>query len=258
MSFASLGQYQTVSFSNLSNAVTNGVFQLVSSITSTNEQITKSDASTYVNINTTITSYSSKSSNQLVVKRDLVPNFQYSGTLYYVSGSDPMIGWSTSNNACSNYSGNLTRTAYWNGTLGVGTTVFTNANTIDGTNKYFVVYDGSNYQAIELTTYITIISQYPGGSIWGYYVNSITTCVVSYAFNFDSTSYSLAADACIFYSTNFTVYADTSSGISVTRFFTDSGLTSPFSGNGNYYSWENGVVNGTVDSAGYTNNVTYC
>lgn len=73
MPWSSLANNQTVSFSNLQNAVNNGVFSLKATIPSpsSTEQITKSDANTYVYINPNKASFSAKSNNQLVVKQDL-------------------------------------------------------------------------------------------------------------------------------------------------------------------------------------------
>jgi hypothetical protein len=72
MSWAGLAFNQTVSFNNLQNAVSTGVFTAKTSIPASNEQITKADANTYVNINTSFGPYASKSSNQLVVKSNLI------------------------------------------------------------------------------------------------------------------------------------------------------------------------------------------
>jgi hypothetical protein len=86
-----------------------------------------------------------------------------------------------------------------------------------------------------------------------------TTTVASYAYQFDLTGYNNSGDACLNFTNNYTVYAAESSAISVTRFFTDAALTNPFSGAGSYYAWDAvGNVNGTVDSSGYTNLVTFC
>ncbi len=73
MSWASIANNQTVSFNNLQDAVNNGVFTLKASIPVSNEQITKTDADTYVYIDTAYGPYASKASNQLVVKSNLVP-----------------------------------------------------------------------------------------------------------------------------------------------------------------------------------------
>jgi hypothetical protein len=68
MSWAGLANNQTVSLNNLINAVTTGVFTQKSTIPTGLKQITKAEAEAYVNINT----ISGKTSNQLVVKSNLV------------------------------------------------------------------------------------------------------------------------------------------------------------------------------------------
>jgi hypothetical protein len=86
MSWASIANNQTVSFSNLADAVANGVFTQKAAIPDSNEQITKADADTYVNINTSYPSYAAKSSNQLVVKSNLDPVItSFSHVVYYYS-----------------------------------------------------------------------------------------------------------------------------------------------------------------------------
>lgn len=72
MSWSSLASNQTVSFNNLQSAVWDGVFSQKAAIPASNEQITKADANTYVNIDTAYGPYAAKASNQLVVKSDLV------------------------------------------------------------------------------------------------------------------------------------------------------------------------------------------
>lgn len=71
MAWDNLTSNQTISFSNLANAVNTQVFTQKTPIPTTSEQITKTDANTYVNINTSYTPYSNKSSNQLVVQSNL-------------------------------------------------------------------------------------------------------------------------------------------------------------------------------------------
>jgi hypothetical protein len=73
MSWAALANNQCISFNNLQNAVTTGVFTLKNSIPVSAEQITKSDADFYVFIDTAYPSYAAKASNQLVVKENLQP-----------------------------------------------------------------------------------------------------------------------------------------------------------------------------------------
>jgi hypothetical protein len=72
MSWAGLANNQIVSFNNLQDAVTNGYFTALASIPVSNEEITKTDASTYVNCDPTYYLFAAKTSNQLIAKRDLV------------------------------------------------------------------------------------------------------------------------------------------------------------------------------------------
>jgi hypothetical protein len=85
MSWAGLANNQTVSFNNLQNAVSSGIFVAKTTIPTSNEQITKADADTYVYINTSFASYSAKSSNQLVVKSNLQSNSD--GSVTFLSDS---------------------------------------------------------------------------------------------------------------------------------------------------------------------------
>jgi hypothetical protein len=62
MSWAGLADNQIVSFNNLQDAVNTGQFTALATIPVSNEEITKTDASTFAN----------KASNQLIAKRDLV------------------------------------------------------------------------------------------------------------------------------------------------------------------------------------------
>jgi hypothetical protein len=72
MPWTALANNQTVSFNNLQDAVNNGFFTALTSIPVSNEQITKTDASTYVNCDVTYAPFAAKASNQLVVKSNLV------------------------------------------------------------------------------------------------------------------------------------------------------------------------------------------
>lgn len=82
MSWSGLANNQTISFSNLDNAVTTGVFILKAGIADSAEQITKADADAKVYIDTSYSPYSSKASNQLVVKSDLRAGFAVYGASY--------------------------------------------------------------------------------------------------------------------------------------------------------------------------------
>ena len=72
MSWAGLADNQIVSFNNLQDAVNTGQFTALATIPASNEEITKTDASTYVNNWTGYPLFANKASNQLIAKRDLV------------------------------------------------------------------------------------------------------------------------------------------------------------------------------------------
>lgn len=71
MSWAGRASNQTVSFTDLKDAVDTGVFLGKTTITTSNEQVTKSDVDTYVWVNTLYPAYANKSNNQLIVKSNL-------------------------------------------------------------------------------------------------------------------------------------------------------------------------------------------
>lgn len=72
MAYSSVANNQTVSLDNLKDAVTSGIFLQLTTIPTGNKQVTKSEASTYVNCATYYAPFANKASNQLVVKSDLV------------------------------------------------------------------------------------------------------------------------------------------------------------------------------------------
>jgi len=71
MPWNDLANNQTVSFTNLKDAVDLGYFSPKGSIPVSNEQTTKDDVNIYVYVNTSFTPFASKSGNQLVVKSNL-------------------------------------------------------------------------------------------------------------------------------------------------------------------------------------------
>lgn len=76
MSWTGIANNQCVSWNNLRDAVSTGVFTPVTSlfdIPSGNKQITKAQAAQYACLRTTAFPFASKASNQLVVKSDLHP-----------------------------------------------------------------------------------------------------------------------------------------------------------------------------------------
>jgi hypothetical protein len=88
MSWSGIASNQTVSCNNLQDGVTTGVFIPLSTIPVSQKQITKTEASSYVAIDTSYPSFSSKSANQLVVKNDLQP-LSYSNRIYAIDDTNP-------------------------------------------------------------------------------------------------------------------------------------------------------------------------
>jgi hypothetical protein len=88
MAYSDLEFNQTISFNNLQSGVAQGVFTAKTTIPSSSKQITKTEADTYVNINTSLPSYAAKASNQLVTKDDLSGIISTSPyTMYGVAGT---------------------------------------------------------------------------------------------------------------------------------------------------------------------------
>jgi hypothetical protein len=72
MAFTSLASNQAVSYTNLQDAVNNGIFTLVSAITSTGQESTKSYVAAHVSgFNANYPPYVNKANNQLIVQRDI-------------------------------------------------------------------------------------------------------------------------------------------------------------------------------------------
>lgn len=74
MGWLDLKSNQTVSFTNLKDGADKGILVAKTTIPTSNEQVTKADADTYVYLDTTYAPYSGKASNQLVVKNNLLSN----------------------------------------------------------------------------------------------------------------------------------------------------------------------------------------
>lgn len=130
MSWASIASNQTVSFSNLLNAVESGGFVQKNPFPnpfSYFEQITKAEADTYVYIDTSYAPYAAKSSNQLVVKSNLIPSI-------FSLGLGP--GYDTIAGTCTLPSPK-TQTGTYSGTLGVGTVV--DGVSVTGNFDYFLI-----------------------------------------------------------------------------------------------------------------------
>jgi len=98
MPWNDLANNQTISFTNLKDGVDTGVLSQKAAIPVSNEQITKADANTYVNIDTSFAPYAAKASNQLVVKSNLqstvsvgtINNSPFNGIANNESTSNPI------------------------------------------------------------------------------------------------------------------------------------------------------------------------
>ena len=105
MPWSTLANNQAVSFNNLQDAVNTGVFTAKTTIPVSNECITKTQANTYVNINTSNPGYVAKAANQLVVKNDLIsgapPVYIYAQANYPVTGPSSTITGYIWNNSSS-------------------------------------------------------------------------------------------------------------------------------------------------------------
>lgn len=94
MSFTGLAVNQAVSYTNLQDAVTNGIFTLVSAITSSGHESTKSYVAAHVSgFNANYPPYAIKASNQLIVQGDIynpgnfILDAQYGKSFTSISGS---------------------------------------------------------------------------------------------------------------------------------------------------------------------------
>jgi hypothetical protein len=199
MGFVALDNFQTVSCNNLQDGVTIGYFTLKSTIPASQKQITKTEANDYVFIDTSITSYASKASNQLVVKSDLVATFSYNGNFYIRDIiSSVTEGFSSSSVACSDYLGTgLTPgTAYWNGPLTTGTLVFLTIPSfapLDVNDYFIIVYSGTAYWVKFNALSFNIDYGFKGIFYAAHTIQSIGTCI-TYT---DGYSTSSASDACL-------------------------------------------------------------
>jgi hypothetical protein len=160
---------QTISYYDLQDAVSLGVFPATgTTIPSSNQQVKKSLVGTYIINNVTNSYYSAKSSNQILAKRDLTA-YANGDTLYYAGytgGDGSAYGWSNSTLACAHASA-IKRVVYWDGTLGVGTHLHNTPPT--GLNRYT---DGSGNIYYYLSGYYVTIDT-AGGD---YTIHSLATC----------------------------------------------------------------------------------
>lgn len=216
MSWAGIANNQTISFNNLKNAVDTSVLVAKTTIPTSDEQITKTDADTYVYINTSSPSYSAKASNQLVIKGDMTASatttstttttttcaslpYSYTLTYDYDDGLPIIIGATTIYGACSAITQSFT--VYSNSsTFSVGAALYYDscgtvpivANSYDGAfgtlynwNSNYVTFETDSYTVRSVTscfgttttsTTTTTTTLTPTTDYYTYNVTSTSTC----------------------------------------------------------------------------------
>ena len=150
MPWNTLANNQIVSFNNLRDAVATGQFTALANIPISDEEITKTDASTYVNCWTGYSLFANKASNQLIAKRDLVTT---STTTTTTSAAVSYIYAGTANTYTSSSSACANKTcgrSYWLAapTWSIGSTVYDNVGLtikFNGGGNWIAVATSSGY-----------------------------------------------------------------------------------------------------------------
>jgi hypothetical protein len=251
MPWNTLASNQTVSFTNLKDAVTNGYFVALATIPTSQEQITKSDASTYANVDTSYAPFSAKASNQLVVKSNLRP-ISYSYTIYYEEacfwdGFYIEGGAANATAACAN---TLTITLYSPvSPFANGMKLFYNSACTDlwygdtgGCGQYYkVIVSGTSYSFTYANSSSTV------GNLTAC---STPTCQQIYLYPYNS-------GACDHFG-SFTLF-DTDSALSPTRLWVayECGIT-PVVGGFQWFSQGPGATSYQVDNGGFIVNTVFC
>ena len=140
MSYSDLQANQDISFNNLQSGVSEGYFTAKTTIPSGLKQITKTEANTYVNINTSLPSYAVKASNELVTRQDL------SG----VTSTSPYIMYGVTNTyGYKSVDGGNTFTAlsglpslFWTAIAGDSTGLYIAAICFTQNNQIYISNDG--------------------------------------------------------------------------------------------------------------------
>jgi hypothetical protein len=91
----------------------------------------------------------------------------------------------------------------------------------------------------------------------------VTPGASSYEYDFDDSGYSTGSQACTNYAALTSVYAAEATGDLVTQFYTNSGLTTTFSGTSStFYAWTRvgagTTYRGQVNSSGVTSLISNC
>ena len=158
MAYSDLQLNQTISFNNLQSGVTQGYFVAKTTIPVSAKQITKTEADTYVNINTALPSYAAKASNQLVTRDNLqgLTNV-YPYTIYALVGYGGATTWTAwksidGGNNFNQLTG-LSASAGWTEIAGniSGTHIAVVDNTINN-QVYISNNSGSTFSAVSLNS----------------------------------------------------------------------------------------------------------
>lgn len=135
MSWAGISNNQGVSLNNLKDAVATGVFSQLNTIPTGTKQITKSEASYYVNCSTTYGPFAAKASNQLVVKSNLVGRVVIPVSLSWDASNSGTLSIYTASPASGTYTLQTILTA----TGGAAGTTSTTISLVNGDGIYFVL-----------------------------------------------------------------------------------------------------------------------
>jgi hypothetical protein len=135
MSWAGIANNQCVSLNNLKDAVANMIFLQLNTIPTGTKQITKSEASYYVNCATYYPPFANKASNQLVVKSDLVGRVVIPVSLSWDSSNAGTLQIYTASPSTGSYTLQTTLTAPG----GAAGTTSTTISLINGDGIYVVL-----------------------------------------------------------------------------------------------------------------------
>ncbi len=211
MAYSDLQLNQTVSFNNLQSGVTQGYFVAKTTIPVSAKQITKTEADTYVNINTSLPSYADKASNQLVVRSNLqgaTNVFPY--TIYALVGYGGATTWTAwksidGGNNFNQLTG-LSASSSW--TEIAGNTAGTHIAVVDKTinnQVYISSNSGNTFSAISLNS----ANFYPYGVAMSNSGQYIAVSGFSIAIDSTNTGYAKIAVSSDYGASFTTTYVDT-------------------------------------------------
>jgi hypothetical protein len=211
MAYSDLQLNQTVSFNNLQSGVTQGYFVAKTTIPVSAKQITKAEANTYVNINTSLPSYSDKASNQLVVRSNLQGATNvYPYTIYalvHYGGASVWTAWKSIDGGNNfNQLTGLSASANW--TEIAGNTLGTHIAVIDKTinnQVYISSNSGATFSAISLNS----ANFYPYGVAMSNNGQYIAVSGFSIVINSVNTGYAKVAVSSDYGASFTTTYVDT-------------------------------------------------